>query len=80
MTKEDKLLQAVLSDLTLRDHYDYDPNEYTTLGEAEYAPEPIVRAVAMIIKGLRGINGSDADKAKKRTAYDTVFNYLKTNL
>lgn len=80
MTKEDKLLQAVLSDLTLRDHYDYDPNEYTTLNEAELAPEPIVRAVAMIIKELKGINGSDADKTKKKTAYNAVFNYLKTNL
>ena len=80
MTKEDKLLQAILSDLTLRDQYDYDPDEYTTLSEAEMAPEPIVRAVALIIKGLRGINGSDADKMKKKTAYDVVFNYLKTNL
>jgi len=80
MTKEDKLLQAVLSDLTLKDAYDYDPSDYETIHDAECSNVPIVQAVAMMIKGLRGINGSDADKAKKKTAYDTVFNFLKTRL
>lgn len=80
MTKEDKLLQAILSDLTLKDAYDYDPDDYETLYEAEQSDVPIVKAVAIIIRGLRGINGSVADKAIKKTTYDTVFNFLKTKL
>lgn len=80
MTKEDKLLLEVLSDLTLQDEYDYNPDDYQSLADAEQSDVPVVRAVAMMIRGLRGINGTEADKAKMKTTYDTVFNYLKTKL
>ena len=76
MTNEDKMLKLVLSDKHLSELYKYNPEEYDNIEDALIADNPIIVAVAKII---RGINGK-SDKSNFKENYNEVFNYLNQNL
>jgi hypothetical protein len=76
MTNEDKMLQQVLSDNNLSSVYKYDPDDFKTIKDALQSDNPIVVAVAKII---RGINGS-TEKSIQKEIYNEVFNYLNQNI
>jgi hypothetical protein len=76
MSNEDKMLQLVLSDKNLNLSYEYDPNEYPTIDNALKSDNPVVVAVAKIIREIRG----KTDKNVHREVYDEVFNYLNQNI
>lgn len=76
MSNEDKMLQLVLSDNHLSSFYEYNPNEFENIEDALEAENPIVVAVAKII---RGINGK-SDKSVYKDIYNEVFNYLNQNI
>ena len=76
MSNEDKMLQLVLSDNSLCSFYDYNPNEFLTIEDALKAENPVVVAIAKIIRGVRG----NLDKGVHKEVYIEVFNYLNNNL
>ncbi|MDR3046979.1 MAG: hypothetical protein LBU51_05100 [Bacteroidales bacterium] len=76
MSNEDKMLQLVLSDTNLSSFYEYNADEFTTIEDALRADNPIVVAVAKIIRGVRG----NSDKSIQREVYNEVINYLNNNL
>ncbi|GHT42314.1 hypothetical protein AGMMS49965_13560 [Bacteroidia bacterium] len=76
MSNEDKMLQLVLSDTKLSSFYEYNADEFTTIEDALRADNPIVVAVAKIIRGVRG----NSDKSIQKEVYNEVINYLNNNL
>lgn len=75
MTKEDRLLQKVLSDVDLLKYYEYSPDEFRSIQEALNSEKPIIQAVAKIIRLIK-----NDDSSKQREVYIEVFNDLKNNL
>jgi hypothetical protein len=76
MTNEDKMLQLVLSDNNLSSFYDYNPDEFPTVADALISDNPVVVAIAKIIKEIFG----NFDKGVHKEVYNEVFNYLNQNL
>ena len=76
MTNEDKMLHLVLSDKHLSELYEYNPDEIENIEDALRAENPVVMAVAKII---RGINGK-SEKSNFKDNYNEVFNYLNQSL
>lgn len=76
MSNKDKMLQLVLSDNNLCSSYEYNPDEYPTIEYALKADNPVVVAVAKIIRGV----DSKLDKGIHREVYTEIFNYLNNNL
>ena len=75
ITQKDKMLKLVLANKHLQEVYGFE-NTFETISEALESNNPVVIAVAKIIKEL---NGSD-DKKKKKRVYQTIFTYLNNNL
>jgi hypothetical protein len=76
MNNEDKMLQLVLSDTNLSSAYDYNAEDFPTIDDALLSDNPIIVAVAKII---RGINEKE-DKSVQKEVYNEVFNYLNQNM
>jgi hypothetical protein len=76
MSNEDKMLQLVLSDTNLSSFYEYNADEFTTIKDALSADNPVVVAVAKIIRGVSG----NLDKSIQKEVYNEVINYLNNNL
>lgn len=76
MSNEDKMLQLVLSDKNLYSLYEYNPEDYPTIKYALKSDNPVVVAVAKIIRGV----DSKLDKGIHKEVYVEVFNYLNNNL
>lgn len=76
MLNSEKMLSLVLSDQRLKDTYGYDSSDYEDLPSALASDNPVVVAVARIIKNLNG----SSDQATVSSVYKDVFNYLNTNL
>ncbi len=74
-TNEDRMLQAVLSNEELIRDYNIVPEYYDTLNSAYVAPNPVVEAIATIIKDIK----SD-DKGIQREVYKKIINQLNNNL
>lgn len=75
-TQKNKMLRMVLNDRRLVEAYGYNPLDYNDLNDALDSDNPVVVAVAKIIKDLDGsTNPSD-----QKRVYTTVFNYLNTKL
>lgn len=76
MSNEDKMLQLVLSDSKLSSYYEYNAEDFQTIECALGADNPIVVAVAKIIRELNG----SFDKSIQKEIYNEVFNYLNQNI
>lgn len=76
MNNEDKMLQLVLSDNNLSSFYEYNAEDYQSISDALQADNPVVVAVAKIIRGV----AENSDKSIQKSAYQEVFNYLNQNL
>lgn len=76
MSNEDKMLQLVLSDNNLSSFYEYNIDDFPTVQDALQADNPIVVAVAKIIRAVAG----NSDKGNQKSVYQEVFNYLNQNL
>jgi hypothetical protein len=72
MNNEDKMLQLVLSDTNLSSYYEFKAEEYPTIKDALQADNPVVVAVAKIIK--------DIGENSKNEVYKELFNYLNRNI
>lgn len=75
ITQKDKMLKLVLANKHLQEVYGFD-NTYETISDALESNNPVVIAVAKIIKEL---NGSD-DPSEQKRVYQTIFTYLNNNL
>lgn len=76
MSNEDKMLRLVLSHDNLSSFYEYNAEEYQNVSDALKADNPVVVAVAKIIRGI----DENSDKSTYRSVYQEVFNYLNQNL
>ena len=76
MTQKDKMLRMVLENPALQKDYDYSASDFENIYEALNADNPIVVAIAKIIKDY---NGSD-DPSEQKKVYKTIFTYLNNNL
>ncbi|MDR0507989.1 MAG: hypothetical protein LBH32_14395 [Dysgonamonadaceae bacterium] len=77
MSNEDKMLQLVLSDNNLSSFYEYNAADYQSVLDALQSDNPVVVAVAKIIRGISGIGLYNGNK---KEIYNEVFNYLNQNL
>lgn len=75
ITQKDKMLKLVLANKHLQEVYGFE-NIYETISDALESNNPVVIAVAKIIKEL---NGSD-DPSEQKRVYQTIFTYLNNNL
>ena len=75
ITQKDKMLKLVLANKHLQEVYGF-KNTYETISDALESNNPVVIAVAKIIKEL---NGSD-DPSEQKRVYQTIFTYLNNNL
>ena len=76
ITQKDRMLMLVLRDPKLQSSYGYDASDYECISDALKSSNALVVTVAKIIKDL---NGSE-DQADQKRVYQTIFNYLNTNL
>ena len=76
MTKQEKMLNLILSDKELADYYDLDISNIYSMTDALNSDQPIIVAIAKIIKGINGSSKS----SKINETYKEVFNYLNTEL
>ena len=76
MSNEDKMLQLVLSDNNLSSFYEYNVEDFLTVQDALQADNPVIVAIAKIIRGVSG----NSDKGNQKSVYQEVFNYLNQNL
>lgn len=70
------MLLTVLKDQRLQDYYGYNVNDIENLDDALASDNPVVCAVAKIIKEL---NGSE-DPSEQKRVYKTVFAHLNNTL
>lgn len=75
ITQKDKMLKLVLANKHLQEVYGFE-NNFETISDALESNNPVVIAVAKIIKEL---NGSD-DPTEQKRVYQTIFTYLNNNL
>jgi len=76
MSNEDKMLQLVLSDNNLSSFYEYNAEDYQSVSDALQSDNPVVVAVAKIIRGI----AENSDRSVQKSVYQEVFNYLNQNL
>ena len=76
MSNEDKMLHLVLLDSNLSSFYEINPDEFASIDDALESDNPVVVAVAKIIRGVDGKH----DKGIHKEAYAEVFNYLNSHL
>jgi hypothetical protein len=76
MSNEDKMLQLVLSDKNLSSFYEYNAEDYQSVSDALQSDNPVVVAVAKIIRGV----ADNSDRSVQKSVYQEVFNYLNQNL
>jgi hypothetical protein len=76
MNNEDKMLQLVLSDNNLSSFYEYNAENFSTVEDALRSDNPVIVAVAKIIRGV----AENSDKGIQKSVYQEVFNYLNQNL
>lgn len=76
MNNEDKMLKLVLSDNNLSSFYEYNADDFPTVEDALQADNPVVVAVAKIIRGVSG----NSEKSVQKEVYNEVFNYLYRNM
>ena len=76
MSKEDKMLQLVLSDNNLSSFYEYNTEDYQSVSDALQSDHPVVVAVAKIIRGV----AENSDRSVQKSVYQEVFNFLNQNL
>jgi hypothetical protein len=76
MNNEDKMLQLVLSDNNLSSFYEYNPDGFPSIEDALKADNPVVVAVAKIIREI----DKGSDKNAHKEVYNEVFNYLNQNI
>jgi hypothetical protein len=76
MNNEDKMLKLVLSDHNLSSFYEYNNEDYQCVSDALKSDNPVVVAVAKIIRGI----DLNSDKGTHKSVYQEVFNYLNQNL
>lgn len=72
-TNNDKMLEAVLSDLDLMKFGKYNPHEITSVYQAVSSDNVVVSTVAQIIQRL-------SDGATEKEIYKEVTEYLKKNV
>ena len=71
MARVDTLLRAFLSDPIIKDKYGVDPKDYKTINDALVSKEPIVKAIAIILKKVGLETESD-----KKAIHQEVIGYL----
>jgi len=76
MSNKDKMLKLVLSDINLSSFYEYNQNEFLSIEDALKADNPVVVAVAKIIREI----DKSSDKNVHKEVYNEVFNYLNQNI
>lgn len=76
MNNQVRMLELVLSDEKLRAFYEYNETEFTSIELALSSGNPIVVAVAKIIKGV----SSNSDKGNYKEVYNEIVNYLNKNM
>ena len=78
MTQKDLMLREVLNNEELMSYYHYTMDDVSDLDvyEAQSADNPIIAAVARIIKELDG----SSDPNRQNEVYKKIFNYLNNNL
>jgi len=76
ITQKDKMLRMVLNDPRLIELYRYDLSDYNDLLDALDSDNAVVKTVAKIIQELDG----STDPAVQKRVYNTIFNYLNSNL
>jgi hypothetical protein len=78
MTQKDVMLREVLNNEELMSYYHYTMDDVSDLDvyEAQNADNPIIAAVARIIKEL----DSSSDPNRQNEVYKKIFNYLNNNL
>ena len=76
MNNQVRMLELVLSDEKLRTFYEYNDTEFTSIEQALSSENPIVVAVAKIIKGV----SVNSDKGNYKEVYNEVVNYLNQNM
>lgn len=76
MSNEDKMLQLVLSDNNLSSFFEYNSEEFQTIKDALQSDNPVVVAVAKIIRGING----NSEKSIQKEVYTEVVNYLNQNM
>ncbi len=78
MTQKDLMFYEVLNNEELMSYYHYTTDDFNDLDvfEAQTADNPVIAAVARIIKDLDG----SVDPNKQNEVYKKVFTYLNNNL
>ncbi len=76
MNNENKMLRLVLSDNNLSSYYEYNADDFASVDEALRSDNPVIVAIAKII---RGVNGR-TEKGSQKEVYNEVFNYLNQNI
>lgn len=74
-TQKDKMLKLVLADKHLQEVYGF-KNTFETISDALESDNPVVIAVAKIIKELNG----SIDLGEQKRVYQTIFTFLNNNL
>jgi hypothetical protein len=76
MNNQIKMLELVLSDEKLRTFYEYDDIQFASIEQALSSENPIVVAVAKIIKGVC----NNSEKGNYKEVYNEIVNYLNQNI
>ena len=76
MTRQDRMLQLVLTDEKLIKKYEIDPDKYTTIYDALYAENPIVVSVAMIIDSIK----DNFEESDIKALYTKIQHHLNDTL
>lgn len=76
MTRQDRMLQLVLSDERLNKKFEINPIEYQTLHDALYSQNPIVESIATIIDSIK----DNFDESDMKALYIKIQRHLNDNL
>lgn len=76
MTRQDRMLQLVLSDERLIKKFEINPIEYPTLHDALYTQNPIVESIATIIDSIK----DNFDESDMKALYIKIQRHLNDNL
>lgn len=76
MTRQDRILQLVLSDENLIKKYQIDPADYPSLYNALQSENPIVASIAMIIDSVK----DDFDESSHKNLYTRIQRHLNDTL
>lgn len=76
MTRQDRMLQLVLSDELLIRKYEIDPADYPSLYDAIHSENPIVASIAMIIDSVK----DDFDESSFKTLYTKIQHHLNDTI